>query len=94
MINLIINKLLIIFLLLSPSLSWSKDVSFDDLVERDGLYYEKFTKDAFTGNDIGKEQGKISKGIKDGEWVEYYENGQLEKFEIYKDGKLIKIITP
>ena len=80
--------LLIISCLLFTSVGWSKDVSIDDLVQRDGLYYEKFTDVPFTGNVTGKIQGKISKGKGNGEWLTYYENGQLkEKYNI-KDGEL------
>ena len=86
--------LLIIFLFLSPSLSWSKDVSRDDLVKRDGLFYEKFTDVPFTGNVTGKKQGKIIEGKPVGEFLTYYESGQLVRTRIYKDGKLIETITP
>ena len=80
--------LLIIFLLLSPSVSWSEDISFDDLALRDGLFYEKFTDVLFTGKVIGEKQGKISKGKREGEWLWYWENGQLKEKVNYKDGKL------
>ena len=79
--------LLIIFLFLSPSLSWSKDVSRDDLVKRDGLFYEKFTDVPFTGNVTGKKQGKIIEGKPVGEFLTYYESGQLKEKINYKDGK-------
>ena len=86
--------LLIISCLLFTSIGWSKDINSDDLVKRDGLFYEKFMDVPFTGNSIGKEQGKISKGKREGEWLEYYENGQLEITKIYKDGKLIDLMKP
>ena len=53
------KHLLIIFSLLLTSISWSKDVDYNDLVKRDGLYYEKFTDEPFTGKSTGKERGKI-----------------------------------
>ena len=34
--------LLILSCLLFTSISWSKDVNWNDLVKRDGLFYEKF----------------------------------------------------
>ena len=80
--------LLILSCLLFTSVGWSKDVSMDDLVQRDGLYYEKYTDAPFTGNVIGQQQGKISKGIQNGEWIEYWENGQLEGKRNYKNGKV------
>ena len=80
---------LIIFLLLSPSVSWSEDVSYDDLIKSniDGLYYEKFTDVPFTGEVTGKQQGKIRKGRREGEWLIYHSNGQLEEDVNFKDGK-------
>ena len=36
---------------------------------------------------IGKEQGKISKGKREGEWIKYFEDGQLKLKGNYKDGK-------
>ena len=79
--------LLIIFLLLSPSLSWSEDIDWNDLVKRDGLYYEKFTDVPFTGDVVGRQTGNISKGKKEGEWLVYRENGRLKAKDNFKDGK-------
>ena len=57
-----IKHLLIIISLLLTSVSWSNDVDSGDLVKRDGLYYEKFTNEPFTGNVTGRTQGKIKNG--------------------------------
>ena len=51
--------LLIISCLLFTSVGWSKTINGDDLVERGGLYYEKYTDVPFTGNVVGKFQGKF-----------------------------------
>jgi hypothetical protein len=79
--------LLIISCLLFTSVGWSKDITMDDLVITDGLYYEKFTEKPFTGSVIGIEQGKISKGKKEGEWLFYHKNGRLKYKTIFKEGK-------
>ena len=81
--------LLILSCLLFTSVGWSKDISIDDLIisNQDGLYYEKFTDVPFTGNSIGQQQGKIIKGKREGEWLTYYQNGQLNEKVNYKDGK-------
>ena len=79
--------LLILSCLLFTSVSWSKDINSDDLVERDGLIYEKFNDVPFTGNVVGEIQGKVSQGKKVGEWLEYYEDGQLLLKRNYKDDK-------
>ena len=58
----------------------------DDLAERDGLYYKKFTETPFTGKVTGEEQGSIENGKRDGAWVEYFESGQLRFEGKYKNG--------
>ena len=82
------KHLLIIFSLLLTSVSWSKDVDYNDLVKRDGLYYEKFTNEPFTGKTTGRIQNNYMNGKFEGEWIEYHENGQLKIKRNYKDGKL------
>ena len=65
--------LLLLSLISFPS--WS--VTMDDLVERDGIHYKKFSDVPFTGEVEGREQGKFKNGKREGPWVEFYENGQL-----------------
>jgi antitoxin component YwqK of YwqJK toxin-antitoxin module len=70
--------------LLSPP-SWSE--TLDDLVKREGIYYQKFTDVPFTGKVTGNEQGSFKNGRKDGAWVSYYQNGQLRYKDNYKNGE-------
>ena len=49
-----------------------------DLVEREGLYYEKFTDVPFTGKVTGNPQGSYKNGKRDGAWVFYYQSGHLQ----------------
>ena len=81
------KHLTIICSLLLISISWSKNVDWNDLIKRDELWYEKFTNEPFTGNSTGLKQGKVKDGKKDGEWLYYIENGQLYLKNTYKDGK-------
>ena len=82
------KHLLIIFTLLLTSVSWSKSIDSKDLVETDGLWYEKFTNEPFTGNSTRQKQGKVKDGKKEGEWLYYSVNGKLHWKSNYKDGKL------
>jgi len=41
----------------------------------------------FTGEVTGLEQGAFKDGKREGPWVFYYDNGQLESEGTYKDGK-------
>jgi hypothetical protein len=81
-----INTLLaLLFISLLSSPSWS--ATMDDLVEREGIYYEKFTDVPFSGEITGDIQGSLKNGEKEGDWVWYHENGQLWMKENFKDGK-------
>ena len=61
--------------------------TYFDLVQREGLYYKKFTEVPFSGTVTGRFQGKIKNGKKDGPWVGYWKNGQLMYKGTWKDGK-------
>ena len=83
------NKTLITFFTLlfclTSSVGWSE--TMDDLVERDGVHYKKFTQVPFTGEVTGKEQGSFKNGKKEGFWTEYWKNGQLFSKGDFKNGK-------
>ncbi len=71
--------------LLFPSLALGLEM--DDLVERNGLSYEKFTNVPFTGEVTGLEQGAFKDGKREGPWAGYHDNGQLQWEGSFKDGK-------
>ena len=84
------NRLLAPILLLTllfPSIAMGETVKWDDLEERDGLYYKKFTEVPFTGKIMGKTQGAYRNGKRHGPWVSYYDNGQLWSKGTFKDGE-------
>ena len=70
--------ILILFLSLLSSPSWSETLTIDDLVERDDLYYKKFTDVPFTGVVTGLASGKLQDGVPTGTFLEYHSNGQLK----------------
>jgi len=82
-----IKVLLVVFISFLSSPSWSETVTMGDLVERNDLYFEKFTNTPFTGEVSGLGNGKFKKGQKNGEWLSYYENGQLKLKGTFKHGK-------
>jgi hypothetical protein len=67
---------ILLLTLLFPSLAYG--VTMDDLVYREGLHYKKFSDVPFTGKVTGKSQGSLKNGKKDGLWVYYWSNGELE----------------
>ena len=75
----------IIFLSLLSSPSWSE--TFEDLVEREGIYYKKFSDIPFSGKVTGWGNGSIKNGKKEGLWVVYWVNGQLMSKGNWKNGK-------
>ena len=74
---------LIFFFLSLPSFA----ETMNDLVEREGLFYKKFTDVPFTGEVNGKAQGSFKDGKREGSWFWYHDNGQLFGKGEYKDGK-------
>ena len=76
--------------LLFPSLALGEMVKDEDLVERDGIHYKKFTNISFTGkvlsNVLGV-QGSFRNGKRHGDWVWYHNVRQIAYKGIYKNGK-------
>lgn len=69
--------------------SFASNYTFDNLVKRDGLYYEKFSSLPFTGKITkGKKQGSLVNGKPKGTWFIFYDNGQLKQKCGSKNGEL------
>ena len=85
----ILSTITVFLILLTSSVSWSESLTMDDLVQRNDLYYKKFTNDPFTGEISGIENGSFKNGKMDSEWLMYYENGQLDRKGNYKDGVMV-----
>ena len=63
------------------------EVNYKEIINKDGVYYKKFTSVPFTGKIIGKEIGLIEKGKKEGSWVGYYDNGKLRYTVNFNNGE-------
>ena len=66
----------------------------DDLVERDGIHYKKFSDVPFTGEvegvsgkTKGSAGGRFKNGKREGLWILYHHNGQLRNKGEFKNGK-------
>tara|TARA_Y100000588_G_scaffold288861_1_gene307374 strand:+ start:472 stop:744 length:273 start_codon:yes stop_codon:yes gene_type:complete len=68
---------ILLLTLLFPSYSFGGEVSWNDLVKTDGLYYKKFTQVVFSGTVTGQYQGIFKNGKKEGPWVSYKEDGTV-----------------
>ena len=81
---------IILLTLLFPALAFGEQ--YDDLVERDGLYYKKFTEVPFTGKITGIYQGSFRNGKKHGPWVSYNLDGTIYQSltGTYKNGVKVK----
>ena len=75
--------------LLFPALALGGEVKYEDLVEREGLYYKKFTAVPFTGKITGNLQGALKNGKEEGLWVGYWDwkKGQIFYKGTFKDDK-------
>jgi antitoxin component YwqK of YwqJK toxin-antitoxin module len=65
--------------------SWG--LTLEDLVQRDGLTYQKFTSTPFSGEVEGIWSGSYKKGKREGYWYIYYPTGVLLSKGHYKNGK-------
>ena len=84
--HILASILLMVFLF--PSLALGEEVAMEDLVEREGIYYKKFTTVPFTGKVTGQMlQGQFKNGKEEGSRVWYHDNGQLFGKGDYKNGK-------
>ena len=77
--------LLLVFLF--PALALGGEVKLEDLVERGGHYFLKFSEVPFTGKVRGKQQRSFKDGKRDGPYFSYDYTGQLYEKGTYKDGK-------
>lgn len=83
----------LLFLFLCIGAYCQQKINYDDLEERDGLFYEPGSKTPYTGQCVttypsGKlgMGGNIKNGLRDGEWLWFYENGNKKRYCMYKDG--------
>jgi antitoxin component YwqK of YwqJK toxin-antitoxin module len=89
-----VRLFILIFVSLLPTYIFAqKIVKYDDLEERNGLFYEQGNNTPFTGKCIttfpsGKlgMGGNIKDGLRDGEWIWFYENGNKKRYCVYKSG--------
>jgi len=77
---------MVLMVLLFPSLALGEEVTMDDLVVTNGLYYKKFTDVPFDGEVVGR--GRIEDGKKEGSWVSYDRDGRVSERAIYENGTL------
>ena len=71
--------------------STAKEVNFNNLVKREGIWFEKFSDNPYSGDVVGKEKGKMIKGQKTGEWNSFFGGANNNDFRVkenYKKGKL------
>ena len=88
-----INSIILFFSILFTGFSvFSEPVDWDDLVQRNGLHFKKYSDQPYSGQLISKTQnwimakGNFKNGLTDGKWVWFHPNGQLKKKIFYKEG--------
>ena len=84
----------LIFFLICPLDSYSENFSSDDLIQRNGLFYNKFSDELFSGtvefrfgNGQLRSQGFLKNGRPEGYWEDFNEDGTYFSKGNYKDGK-------
>ena len=76
----------LVSLLLVPNYACSE--SMENLVLRDGLFYERSSNSPYTGVlDDKRSRGSVIDGKQEGPWVAYWKNGTISSKGHYKKGK-------
>src|SRR5210317_2161207 len=79
--------ILIFFTVQSKSFSSNEVVKFDNLVQRNKLFYKKFSNEPFTGRVSDRTyEGYIQNGNVEGKWIEYHENGKPKLIGNWRNG--------
>lgn len=68
----------------------TKEVSFKQIVKREGIFYLVNETKPFTGkvkDEEARENYEVKKGQLDGKYTSFHENGQLKEQGAYKNGK-------
>jgi len=80
----------ILFASILSSPCWSETVAMDNLVERDGIFFEKLKSVPFTGTtDKGLARGSFKAGKKEGLWVYFWDDGNPISISVNAKGKYI-----
>ncbi len=74
-----------VLLCLSASVVWSE--TWDDLIQRNGLFYKRFTDVPYTGKTTGVIESTFKNGKLEGYWIRYYDNGKISSEGKYKNHK-------
>ena len=78
---------LLIFTFQSKSFSNNEVTKFDDLVQRNKVFFKKFSNEPFTGRVSDKTyEGYIQDGNVQGKWVEFYKNGKPKVIGNWRNG--------
>ncbi len=90
MIRIFLSAVFLVFLFPSSSKSEGRNLlakTMDDLVERERLYYKKFSDVPFTGSvKVEGSNYRIVKGVKDGHWIDIWKNSGHREQGKYNQG--------
>lgn len=75
---------IILLTFLFPSSAFGE--TMEDLVKGEGLYYKEFIERPFTGKVTGRSQGWFRRSKKDGPWVKFGDNEQVQFKGNHKNG--------
>ena len=89
---------LIISLLILSVLYSQNEYNIDHIMERDGIYYKKFSDKKVNGSvyqmigDMKVDLGKMKDGKKNGPWTTWYEDGIKESEKTYITGLIRSLV--
>lgn len=85
-INSLLNFSIALIILSFAFPAWSE--AFEQLIEKEGIYYKKDSDTPFTGKINGLEEGSFLNGSRDGFWITYFKTRNPLQEATYKNGML------
>ena len=70
--------------------SQDNNVNWDDIIQKNKIFYKKNEKEPFNGRVFGSKSGIMKYGVKSGIWENFYKTNITESIGLYVDGKKMK----
>ena len=70
--------------------SHENSVNWDDIIQKNKIFYKKNEREPFNGKVFGSKSGIIKYSVKSGVWENFYKTNITESIGLYLDGKKMK----
>ena len=82
--------IILFFFFVNSVLSQENSANWDDIIQKNKIFYKKNETKPFNGKVFGSKSGTMKYGIKSGIWENFYKTNITESIGLYVDGKKMK----